>query len=59
VAVQGNHEIGRSYQGLAAELAEASTSGDGALSLLYQHDKGDTKKRASGQLLVSPMRAGQ
>jgi pilus assembly protein CpaE len=59
VAAQGNHEIGRSYQGLAAELAEATTSGDGALSLLYQHDKGDSKKRTGGQLLVSPMRAGQ
>jgi pilus assembly protein CpaE len=59
VAAQGNHEIGRSYQGLAAELAGATTSAEGALSLLYQHDKGDSKKRAAGQLLVSPMRAGQ
>jgi len=60
VAAQGNHEIGRSYQGLAAELAGASTSGEGALSLLYQHDKaGDGKKRSTGPLVVSPMRAGQ
>jgi pilus assembly protein CpaE len=59
VATQGNHEIGRSYQGLAAELAGASTSAEGALSLLYQHDKGDSKKRASGPLIVSPIRAGQ
>jgi pilus assembly protein CpaE len=59
VAEQGNNELGRSYQGLAAELAGASTSAEGALSLLYQHDKGDSKKRAGGQLLVSPMRAGQ
>jgi pilus assembly protein CpaE len=59
VAEQGNNELGRSYQGLAAELAGASTSAEGALSLLYQHDKGDNKKRAGGQLLVSPMRAGQ
>jgi pilus assembly protein CpaE len=59
VAAQGTHEIGRSYQGLAAELAGATTSADGALSLLYQHDKGDSKKRAGGHLLVSPMRAGQ
>jgi hypothetical protein len=58
VAEQGNHEIGRSYQGLAAELAGASTSGDGALSLIYQHDKGGSKKRA-GHLIVSPARAGQ
>jgi pilus assembly protein CpaE len=59
VAAQGNHDIGRSYQGLAAELAAATTSGEGALSLLYQHDKGDGKQRAAGPLIVSPMRAGQ
>lgn len=59
VAAQGNLEIGRSYQGLAAELAGATTTAEGALSLHYQHDKGDGKKRASGQLIVSPMRAGQ
>jgi Flp pilus assembly CpaE family ATPase len=59
VASQTNNEIGRSYQGLAAELAGASTSNEGSLSLLYQHDKADAKKRAGGQLLMSPMRAGQ
>ena len=59
VAAQGNHEIGRSYQGLAAELAGATTSGEGALSLLYQHDKGDAKKRTASPLMVSPVRAGQ
>jgi pilus assembly protein CpaE len=59
VAAQGNHDIGRSYQGLAAELAGATTAGEGALSLLYQQDKGDGKKRAGGPLIVSPMRAGQ
>ena len=41
VAAQGNHEIGRSYQALAAELAGATTSSEGALSLLYQHEKVD------------------
>lgn len=59
VAAQGNHEISRSYQGLAAELAGATASAEGALSLLYQHDKGDGKKHAAGHLMVSPMRAGQ
>ncbi len=59
VAAQGNHEIGRSYQGLAAELAGATTLGEGALSLLYQHDKGDAKKRTASPLMVSPVRAGQ
>ena len=59
VAAQGNHEIGRSYQGLAAELAGATSSAEGALSLLYQHDKADNKKRPASPLFVSPMRAGQ
>ncbi|MGA7291224.1 MAG: AAA family ATPase [Terriglobales bacterium] len=59
VAAQGNHEIGRSYQALAAELAGATTSSEGALSLLYQHEKVDINKRAGGPLMVSPMRAGQ
>jgi pilus assembly protein CpaE len=59
VAMQGNQEIGRSYQGLAAELAGATTSTDTNLSLLYQQDKSDGKKRPASQLLVSPMRAGQ
>ncbi len=57
VASQGNHDIGRSYQGLAAELAGASAS-DGILSLHYSHDEGDSKKRAGGPLIVSPLRAG-
>jgi hypothetical protein len=44
---------------LAAALAGATTSAEGALSLLYQHDKSDGKKRGAGRLVVSPMRAGQ
>lgn len=58
VSAPGNHDIGRSYQGLAAELAGATSTAEGALSLLFQHDKADAKKRA-GQLIVSPVRAGQ
>jgi pilus assembly protein CpaE len=57
VAGQMNNDLGRSYQGLATELAGATTS-EGALSLLYQQDKGD-KKRSAGPLIVSPIRAGQ
>jgi pilus assembly protein CpaE len=59
VAMQGNHEVGRSYQGLAAELAGAANVPEGSLSLSYQHEKGDGKKRTPGQLVVSPIRAGQ
>jgi hypothetical protein len=59
VALQENQEIGRSYLGLAAELAGAAPSEEGTLSLLYQHDKGESKKRSPGRLIVSPARAGQ
>lgn len=59
VALQDNQEIGRSYQGLAAELAGATASAEGALSLVYQHDKAESKKPATGRLIVSPVRAGQ
>jgi pilus assembly protein CpaE len=59
VALQEHQEIGRSYLGLAAELAGASPSAEGTLSLLYQHDKGESKKRSPGRLIVSPARAGQ
>ena len=59
VALQDNHEVGRSYRGLAAELAGATPSADGALSLVYQHDKAEEKKRTPGRLNLSPVRAGQ
>jgi|SRR5271165_1125966 len=59
VALHENHDIGRAFQGLAAELASATTSSDGALSLTYKHEKSETKKRAPGRLVVSPVRAGQ
>jgi len=59
VAMQDGHEISRSYQGLAAELAGATATSEGALSLVFQHDKSESKKRQPGRLIVSPMRAGQ
>jgi pilus assembly protein CpaE len=59
VAFHDGHDIGRSFRALAAVLAEASPSSEGALDLVFQHDKIDRKKKASGTLLVSPLRAGQ
>ena len=59
VALQDSHEVGRSYQGLAAELAGATQTSDGALALAYQHEKPDAKSRTTGRLIVSPLRAGQ
>jgi len=54
-----NNEIGRSFQSLAAALAQASPAGEGSLDLSYQNDRGDASKKATGRLLISPLRAGQ
>jgi len=59
VALQDSQDIGRSFRALAAALAEASASAEGSLDLSYQHGKTDARKKASGRLLISPLRAGQ
>jgi pilus assembly protein CpaE len=53
-----NNDIGRSFQALAATLAQASPMGEGSLDLAYKDDKAGAKK-ATGRLLISPLRAGQ
>jgi pilus assembly protein CpaE len=53
-----DQDIGRAYHGLAAALAEATPSSEGAMDLVYQHDKSDRKKKLTGRLLT-PLRAGQ
>jgi Flp pilus assembly CpaE family ATPase len=52
-------DIGRSFQSLAAALAQASPTGEGSLDLAYQNDKADPAKKATGRLLISPLRANQ
>jgi Flp pilus assembly CpaE family ATPase len=59
VALHDNHDIGRSFRALAALLTAASASSEGAMDLVYQHDKPDAKKKATGSLLISPLRANQ
>ena len=55
-----NNEIGRSFQSLAATLAQASPTSEGSLDLSYQGDRGgDSSKKATGRLLISPLRANQ
>jgi pilus assembly protein CpaE len=54
-----NNDIGRSFQSLAATLAQASPAGEGSLDLSYQTDRGDSSKKATGRLLISPLRANQ
>jgi pilus assembly protein CpaE len=59
VALHDSHEVGRSYISLAAALAQASTSSEGALDLVFHHDKSEAKNKATGRLIISPLRAGQ
>jgi Flp pilus assembly CpaE family ATPase len=59
VAHQDSQDIGRSFRALATALAQASTTAEGSMDLVYQQDTGDAKKPASGRLLISPLRAGQ
>ncbi|MGH9513915.1 MAG: AAA family ATPase [Terriglobales bacterium] len=59
VTFQDNQDISRAFRALAAALADASAIVEGSLDLSYQHDKSDSRKKAVGRLLVSPVRAGQ
>lgn len=54
-----NNDIGRSFQSLAATLAQSSPAGEGSLDLSYQNDRSDSSKKATGRLLISPLRANQ
>jgi len=59
VILQGGLEVSRSLRALAAALAEASTTAEGGLDLVYAQEKPDIKKKAPGRLLITPARAGQ
>jgi pilus assembly protein CpaE len=59
VVLQENLEVSRSYVGLAAALAEASSISDGGPDLIYGHEKRASKQAAAGRLSFSPLRAGQ
>jgi len=58
VALHESVDVGRSFRGLAALLADASPTAEGSLDLVYQPDKSETKKKAARGLLISPLRAG-
>jgi len=57
VVLQDGQEISRSYRGLAAALAEASSNSDGGPDLVYNQE--GARKKAPGRLSLSPLRAGQ
>jgi len=57
VVLQESQEVSRSFRALAAALAEASSTTDGGLDLVYAQDKTDPKKKATGRLVITPARA--
>ncbi len=59
VVLQDSLEVSRSFHALAAALAEASSTADGGLDLVYGEEKADARKKAPGRLVISPARAGQ
>ena len=59
VMSQESSDIARSFRGLASTLADATMGIEGSMDLVYQHDKVDNKKKATGRLMISPLRAGQ
>jgi len=58
VVLQEGLEISRSFRGLAAALAEASSGSESGPDLVFGADR-KTAKKAPGRLSLSPMRAGQ
>jgi pilus assembly protein CpaE len=52
-------EVSRSFRALASALAEASTTAEGGLDLIYAQEKGDIRKKSPSRLVITPARAGQ
>jgi pilus assembly protein CpaE len=59
VVLQDGQEISRSYRALATALAEAASTADGGLDLVYGQEKSGAKKNVVGRPTLSPARAGQ
>ncbi len=59
VVLQEGQEISRSFRGLAAALAAASSDSEEGLGLAYDQEKSQARKTVPGRLIVSPARAGQ
>ncbi|MGA2413796.1 MAG: cellulose synthase operon protein YhjQ/BcsQ [Candidatus Sulfotelmatobacter sp.] len=59
IVLQEGQEVSRSFRALAAALAEATSTAEGGLDLVYAQEKTDTKKKLPSRLIISPVRAGQ
>jgi hypothetical protein len=59
IVLQEGQEVSRSFRALAAALADATSTAEGGLDLVYAQEKPDTKKKLPSRLIISPVRAGQ
>ncbi len=59
VVLQDHSEVSRSFRSLAAALADASSTAEGGLDLVYAQEKTDSRKKTPSRLIISPARAGQ
>ena len=59
VVLQEGQEVSRSFRALAAALAEASSTPEDGLDLVYGEEKPATRKNPAGRLVITPARARQ
>jgi pilus assembly protein CpaE len=59
VVLQEGQEVSRSFRALAAALAEASSTPEDGLDLVYGEEKAAARKKTTGRLVITPARAGQ
>jgi pilus assembly protein CpaE len=59
VVLQEGQEVSRSFRALAAALAEASSTPEDGLDLVYGEEKAATRSKTTGRLVITPARAGQ
>src|SRR6202451_4598679 len=56
VVMQEGQEVSRSFRALAAALAEAASTPQGGLDMVYAQEKAESKKKVPGRLVITPAR---
>src|SRR6202451_2179916 len=56
VIMQEGQEVSRSFRALAAALAEAASTPQGGLDMVYAQEKAESKKKVPGRLVITPAR---
>ncbi|MFZ1005792.1 MAG: AAA family ATPase [Candidatus Sulfotelmatobacter sp.] len=59
VVLQESQEVSRSFRALAAALADAASTPEGGLDLIYAQEKPSVQKKSPGRLLITPAPAEQ